>query len=102
MSFSDFANFVGRRAAASAKVRPTKAYDDLAGSRLLRRAGKAEPAAQPPWREPTATLLAARTNVEPEDRVSRQLRDYYQSLAREPVPERFMQLMDDLEAGKKP
>lgn len=102
MSFSDFANFVGRRAAAAGKAGPVKTYDDLAGSRLLRRAGKTEPAAKAPWREPTATLLAARTNVEPEDRVSRQLRDYYRSLAQEPVPERFMQLMDDLEAGKKP
>jgi len=92
MSFSDFANFVGRRAVASGKGGLARAYDDLAGLRLLRRARRAAP---------PATLLSAREKADAEDRISRQLRDFYQSLTREPVPERFMQLIADLEAGNK-
>lgn len=82
------------------KRRPQKLYDGLAGSAVLRRAGKAGKAA-PLRGDPATTILAARARTEPEDRISQQLKDFYQSILREPVPERIVQLVADLEGGRK-
>lgn len=74
-----------------------KIYDDLAGSALLRRAGKASVS---PARlgDQGTTLLASRRKSEPEDRVGAQLRNFYQTLLREPVPERLVALVEGLES----
>lgn len=74
-----------------------KSYDTLAGSAVLRRAGKA--ATGIPLRgDQVAALLAARHKTEFEDRIGNQLRAYYQSMLREPVPERLVALVDALAA----
>jgi hypothetical protein len=85
----------GARGAATS---PRKAYDDLAGSTLLRRAGKSAVANAPLRGDPASTILASRRKSETDDRVSRQLRDFYQTMLREPVPERLIALVDALEA----
>jgi Anti-sigma factor NepR len=73
-----------------------KTYDTLAGAALLRRTGRSFGA---PLRGDTnATLLSARRGAEAEDRIGRQLKDFYQSLLQEPVPDRFVALLDSLEA----
>jgi hypothetical protein len=71
-----------------------KTYDALAGSAMLRRAGRAAPLRG----DATATLLAARRAADADDRLGRQLQDFYQSLVRQPVPDRFVALIDALEA----
>jgi hypothetical protein len=101
MSFSVFGNLAARRAMTANKTRPVKAYDDLAGSRLLRHAGKADPLEKTPWCDLTPTILADPAKTGPEDKLDRQLRNFYQSLTREPVPERFIQLVSALESEKK-
>ncbi|PPD46116.1 MAG: hypothetical protein CTY15_01690 [Methylocystis sp.] len=78
-----------------------KGYDGLAGASVLRRTGKAAPADSLGRGDPTATIMAARRRGDAEDRVARQLRDYYQTLTREPVPHSIVALLDSLEAGRK-
>ncbi|WP_457795787.1 NepR family anti-sigma factor [Methylocystis sp. S23] len=75
-----------------------KTYDDLAGSALLRRSGKNAAGGAPLRGDQAATLLAARRKNEGDDRIGRELRDFYQTMLREPVPERFVALVDALEA----
>jgi Anti-sigma factor NepR len=41
---------------------------------------------------------AARRAADADDRLGRQLQDFYQSLVRQPVPDRFVALIDALEA----
>ena len=84
-------------AAGTRKTGRRKGYDDLAGSSVLRRAGKA---AEAPLRgDKATTLLAARRKAEGDDRVTRELQSFYQSIVREPVPDRFVALIGALEAG---
>lgn len=97
MNFSG--NVSNRGAAGSGKSGKRKGYDDLAGSSVLRRTGKAAASNAPMRGDKTTTLLAARRKVEADERVGRQLRDFYQSIMREPVPERFVSLLGSLEAG---
>lgn len=81
----------GARSSASRKA----AYDDRAGSAVLRRAGKS--ASTAPLRgDQGSALLAARRKTETEDRLGRQLRDFYQTMLREPVPERLVALVESL------
>lgn len=84
----------GQRAAAAPQS--LKTYDALAGSAMMRRTGRAFDA--PLRGDAAATLLASRRAAEAEDRVGRQLKDFYQSLMRQPVPDRFVALLDSLEA----
>jgi hypothetical protein len=84
----------GSRAAAAPQS--LKNYDALAGSAMMRRTGRAFDA--PLRGDASATLLAARRGAEAEDRMGRQLNDFYQALLRQPVPERFVALLDTLEA----
>lgn len=73
-----------------------KNYDNLSGSSMMRRAGRAFDA--PLRGDKSATLLATRRTAEAEDRVSRELGQFYQSLLQEPVPQRLIALLDSLEA----
>jgi hypothetical protein len=97
----NFSGNVSNRGAAtgSRKSGKRKGYDDLAGSSVLRRTGKSAASETPMRGDKTTTLLAARRKVETDERVGRQLRDFYQSIMREPVPERFVALLGSLEAG---
>lgn len=73
-----------------------KNYDTLSGSALMRRTGRAFDA--PLRGDKAATLLASRRGAETEDRMGRQLKEFYQSLLQEPVPARLVALLDTLEA----
>ncbi|WP_424363305.1 NepR family anti-sigma factor [Methylocystis parvus] len=77
-------------------AKPRKAYDDRAGAAVLRRAGKSAPTAALRGDQGSA-LLAARRKTETEDRLGRQLRDFYQKMLREPVPERLVELVQSLD-----
>jgi hypothetical protein len=77
---------------------PRKTYDDLAGSAMLRRVAKSAARSAPLRGDQTSTLLAARSRPETEDRLGRKLREFYQKMLREPVPERFVALLDTLES----
>lgn len=106
MNFSDFENLTSRGSVAqSLKPRYSGARtggDGPSGAALLRRAGKAVSVETTLRGAAGATLLAARLRSAPEDRLSRQLREHYQDLLREPVPERFLELIAALEAGRDP
>lgn len=100
---SEIGQTSGRSARAGVKSKSTqsrRSYDDLAGSTLLRRSGKAAGLETPQRRDAASTILAARAKMEPDDRIGRQLRDFYRGLLAEPVPDRFTQLMSDLELGQ--
>jgi hypothetical protein len=86
----------GQRGAAAPQT--VKNYDTLARSAMMRRAGRGFDA--PLRGDANAMLLAARRSAEAEDRVGRQLKDFYQSLLQQPVPDRFVALLDSLEAGE--
>jgi hypothetical protein len=73
-----------------------KSYDTLAGAAMMRRTGRAFDA--PLRGDKAATLLSARRAADAEDRVGLQLKEFYQSLLRQPVPDRFVALLDTLEA----
>ena len=75
-----------------------KAYDDLAGAATLRRSGKSVGAGAPVRGDQASTLLAARRKNEADDRIGRQLRDFYQAMLRDPIPERLVALVDALDA----
>ena len=75
---------------------PCKPYDERAGATVLRRAGKA---VRPDLRgDQTAALLAARRKEPVRALVASDLNDFYQAMLREPVPTRFIKLLDALEA----
>ncbi|MCC3245431.1 hypothetical protein LG047_08855 [Methylocystis sp. WRRC1] len=74
-------------------------YDDLAGSSMLRRSGKAA-ANQPSRGDPGTTLLSARRRGGVEQILGKQLRDLYRSVLAEPVPARFVELLNNLEARR--
>lgn len=84
----------GKRMGAGA--RSLENYDNLAGSAMMRRTGRAFDA--PLRGDKSATMLAARRAPEADDRLGRQLKDFYQSLLQQPAPERFVALLDSLEA----
>lgn len=73
-----------------------KHYDNLAGSAMMRRSGRAFDA--PLRGDKAATLLATRRGAKADDRVGQQLKEFYQSLLQQPVPERLVTLLDSLEA----
>jgi hypothetical protein len=73
-------------------------YDKLAGSALLRRAGRAAGATAPLRGDQAATLLASRDRKAAADQVGRQLSDFYEAILRQPVPDRILALVDALEA----
>lgn len=73
-----------------------KNYDTLAGSAMMRRTGRAFDA--PLRGDRSATLLTERRGADTEDRMGRQLKEFYQSLLQQPVPERLISLLDTLEA----
>lgn len=73
-------------------------YDNLAGAEAMRRTSKASGAAL--RGDQLSTLLASRRATEAQDRVGRQLKDYYQTMLREPVPDRILALVEALEAQK--
>lgn len=98
MSRLESRTFVGRADIGSGGRSARPVYDDLAGSALLRRSGKASGAPAHRGDQGTA-LLASRRKSEREDRVGAQLRDFYQTILREPVPERLTDLVKALEAG---
>ncbi|QGM96273.1 NepR family anti-sigma factor [Methylocystis parvus] len=75
-----------------------RGYDELSGAALLRRSGKSAAISAPLRGDKAATLLSARNKVEAQDRIGRELSNFYQSMLREPVPERFVALIDALEA----
>jgi hypothetical protein len=77
-------------------------YDNRSGSALLRRSGKAAPFDAPLRGDQRSARLASRRKPEVDDRAFQQLRDYYQALLREPVPERLTALVEALAAGKPP
>jgi hypothetical protein len=74
------------------------AYDGLAGSALLRRTGKAAAEAAFRGDQGSALLSTRRKNGQQEDRLGAQLRDFYSSKLREPVPERLIALVEALAA----
>jgi hypothetical protein len=80
---------------------PRKAYDDLAGSTMLRRAGKSAARVVPLRGDQASTLLASRHKTEGEDRLGRQLREFYQAMLSEPVPERLVALVNALESKNR-
>jgi hypothetical protein len=85
----------------SRSATPRKTYDDRAGSAVLRRAGKSAARAAPLRGDQATTLLASRSKTEGEDRLGRQLRDFYQAMLSEPVPERLVALIDVLETKRR-
>ncbi|MGE5389038.1 MAG: NepR family anti-sigma factor [Hyphomicrobiales bacterium] len=83
-------------------TKPTKAhnslksYDNLATAELIRRTGKSSGSAL--RGDQVSTILASRRRQEVQDKLGRQLTDYYQAVLREPVPHRIMALVEALEA----
>ncbi len=73
------------------------AYDDLAGSALLRRVGKATIGSTLSGDQRAALLSTRRRNLW-EDRIGVLLREFYSSKLREPVPERLIALVEALAA----
>ncbi|WP_363347189.1 NepR family anti-sigma factor [Methylocystis echinoides] len=86
--------------AARIAKRPTalKSYDSLAGSAMLRRAGKAGGSNPPLHGDPASKLLASRYKEVATDHLSRQLSDFYEAMLRQPVPERILALVEALDA----
>ncbi|GLI92395.1 NepR family anti-sigma factor [Methylocystis echinoides] len=83
----------GKSAKAPKAARP---YDNLAGAEMMRRAAKARGATL--RGDQHSTLLASRRANESQDRLCRQLKDYYQTMLREPVPDRILALVEALDA----
>lgn len=97
MTLLEFGTPLSQRGVKSARAQnAVKSYDTLAGSAMMRRAGKATGA--PLRGDQAATLLAARRAGESQDQLSRQLKDYYQAMLREPAPERLTALVEALAA----
>jgi len=72
-------------------------YDDLAGSSVLTRSGKA--ATDKNLRGDVATtILSARRRNHSGQALAKQLRELYQSVLAEPIPDRFIELLGRLEA----
>ncbi len=74
-----------------------KSYDSLAGSALLRRAGKAAGSNALPG-DQASKLLAARRNESCADQLGRELLNFYEDLLRQPIPDRILALVDALDA----
>lgn len=105
MNLLEFGSVLGPSDTGGARSSGTgrKGYEDRAGAAHLRRSGKSAATSAPLRGDKGATLLAARHKVEPDDRVGRDLREFYQTILREPVPERFVTLVEALEAqGRQP
>jgi hypothetical protein len=97
MNLLEIGTVIGGKGAQSAKsASALKSYDNLAGAESIRRAGKAGGA--PLRGDQASTLLTTRRAKEAQDRLGRQLTDYYQAMLREPVPDRIMTLVAELEA----
>ncbi|WP_442756468.1 NepR family anti-sigma factor [Methylocystis sp. JAN1] len=98
MNLLEFGSVLNPSEAGGARsASPRKAYDDRAGSAMLRRTGKGAATVAPLRGDQGSALLAARRKTETEDRLGRQLRDYYQTMLREPVPERLVALVQSLD-----
>ncbi len=97
MNLLEIGTVIGGKGAQSAKSPGAlKSYDNLAGSESIRRAAKASGAIL--RGDQVSTLLTTRRSKEARDRLGRQLTDYYQAMLREPVPDRIMALVAELEA----
>ncbi len=84
----------------SAKPSTTmKAYDALAGSAMLRRGGKSA-GSEPLRGDQASTLLASRRRSDADETLDQKLKDFYQKLLRQPLPERYAALIRSLEAGR--
>ncbi|RTL90049.1 MAG: hypothetical protein EKK29_01525 [Hyphomicrobiales bacterium] len=75
-----------------------KSYDSLAGSALLRRAGKAAGAKTPLRGDQASNLIASRRKEAPLDQLGRELSNYYEFLLSQPIPERLVALVEALDA----
>jgi hypothetical protein len=92
MNLTEFATPHGGKATRPAKAHNTlKSYDRLAAAELVRRTGKSRG-------DQISTVLAPPLAQQAQDRLGRELSDYYQAILREPVPERIMALVEALEA----
>lgn len=102
MNLSELGKSLGPADLGAARVakRPTalKSYDSLAGSALLRRAGKAAGTRAPLHGDQASALLASRYKEAPTDQLGRQLSDFYEAMLREPIPERILALVEALDA----
>jgi hypothetical protein len=78
------------------KIGLRRAYDERPGASFLRRIDKSGTSTVPLRGDQPSTLLAARRKKEVDDRVNGELRDYYQSVLRAPVPERLVSVVDAL------
>lgn len=87
---------IGKATKASKAHSSLKSYDNLAAAELIRRTGKSNAAAL--RGDQVSTILASRRTQDAQDRLGRQLTDYYQAILREPVPDRIMALVEALEA----
>ncbi len=84
-------------AARGAKGKALTSYDSLAGSSMLRRAGKADPT-DGLRGDQASRLLAARRREVATDPLGRQLAEFYQEILRQPVPARILDLVEALDA----
>ncbi len=102
MNRLEFGNVLGPSDLGGSRSLPAtgglKAYDDLAGSTLLRRTGKSAAMGAPRRSSKASTLVAARRKSDADDTLNRQLRDFYQTMLREPAPEKLVALVDALAA----
>lgn len=89
---------IGKTTKATKAHSSLKSYDNLAAAELIRRTGKSK--ASTLRGDQVSTILTSRRTQEAQDKLGRELTDYYQAILREPVPERIMALVEALEAQK--
>lgn len=75
-----------------------KPFDSLAGSALLRRAGKTAGSNAPLRGDQASNLIASRRKEAPLDQLGRELSNYYEFLLSQPIPERIVALVEELDA----
>jgi hypothetical protein len=84
--------------------RGQRAYDNLSGSAVLRRTGKAAVLGAPRRGDQASAPFAARRGGEAEnggeDRLGAHLREFYHALLSEPAPERLVATVEELAAGR--
>ncbi len=74
-----------------------KSYDSLAGSALLRRAGKAVGPNARLRGDQAANLLASRGKEAAVDQLGHELSEFYEFLLRQPIPARILALVEALD-----
>lgn len=98
MNLLEFRSVLSQGESSSARSQaPRKAYDDRPGATMLRRAAKSASILAPLRGDQASALLAARRKTEVEDRLGGQLREFYQKMLREPVPESLVKLVESLD-----